>query len=84
MIKLIKEFIAFKKLTRAVWKIQLTDIEKTDIQNFNREIIKKIWDNVLNNLYVDIVNDELSKDYVMGAKHWIAMYGSIFRKYFKN
>ena len=83
MLKIIKEFIAFRKITKAIEQMEFSNWEKVEIEKMNRELIKRIWTNVINSLSNEMINWNLSVEYIRGFKHWASMYTSVFRKYFK-
>lgn len=82
--EIVRDFIAFRKLIKAIKKIELEENEKVSVQNFDRWIIDKIGQQVLANLWNEMINWEITPEYIRGFKHWVWIYLSYFRKYFKN
>ena len=81
MIKLIREFIEYRKALRAFEIIELTENEKTKLSLIEKDTIKRICSLCLNELTREMLNDDVSAEYVRWYRQATISFNSYFRNY---
>lgn len=59
----------------------LTDVEKLKLSAFDRELIEKIYQKTLNKLSTEMLKENLSPEYVRGARFSLKLFKENFREY---
>lgn len=77
----IKEFLIFKQFLKYLSQIDLTEAEKIKLEAADKDIYKKIISKMWENLARELVNDNISPDFVKWYKSAMANFLSYFRKY---
>lgn len=81
MIKIIKEFLEFKRAETVYEKIELTQKDKAILETLDKETLDKILLLTYNNLAKDLLKEKYEREYVLWYKHSIQHIRSYFRKY---
>lgn len=81
MIKIIKEFIAYKKAINIFDSIDLSDNDKIKLESIDKETLDKIISLTYNNLAKEVIKEKLPRDYVLWYRHALNHIRSYFRKY---
>ena len=79
--KIIKDFLEYRKMVNSYQKIELKESEKNMLGAFDKEILLSIMNKTLENLSREMLSNNLSEEYVRGYKHWISHFITYFKKY---
>lgn len=81
MIKLIKEFLLFKRALKYYQMIDLDENDKVKLEAFDKKVLKTLKSKSYQNIVREVLNDGVSRDYALWYKNWIEHFISYFRKY---
>lgn len=81
--KLIKEFIEYRKLLKHYQKIDFADRHKVIMEAFDVDLLTIIANKANENIIKEGLANSLSLDYIMWYKHAVAHFISIFKKFIK-
>lgn len=81
MIKIIKEFLMFRKLMNSFQMIELNDVEKNKLEAFDKDLLRKIIYHSVDNLAKEIIDEWLTTDYIRWYKHWLFHLLNYFKIY---
>lgn len=81
MINIIKEFLLYREMIKSFQKIELQDSEKIKLETFDKDLLKKIINLSLENLYREMLSWDLKEEYVRWYKHWLIHLLTYFKKY---
>ena len=86
MINLYKEIISFllyRKLLKAYQVVELNDIDKIKLEALDKDILDKVYKKAYEHLCREMLENNLSTEYVLWYKHAIAVNNSFYRKFNK-
>lgn len=67
--KIIKDFLEYRKMIQSYQKIELTESNKQMLGAFDKDILLSIMNKTLENLSREMLSNNLSEEYVRGYKH---------------
>ena len=67
--KIIKDFLEYRKMIQSYQKIELTESNKQTLGAFDKDILLSIMNKTLENLSREMLSNNLSEEYVRGYKH---------------
>ena len=75
------EYLIYKRLLKTYQKTDLEDSEKIKLGAFDKDIIKKLFNNWLDNLSNELLNENISREYALWYKQALFHILSYFKTY---
>jgi hypothetical protein len=65
MIKIIKEFLLFRRIYKYHQTRELNEADKVKLESFDKTVLKVLLGKSYNNLVREILNENISRDYFL-------------------
>lgn len=84
IIKIIREFLIFRKLIKETSYIKLDRPAKMKLSTYDKEFERELSDLVLSRILDLHIKDELPRDFILGAQMWNSIRLGMMRDYIKE
>lgn len=81
---IIKEFLIYRKLIKQYQEIELSWTDKNMLEAFDKDVLRKIINSSIKNLSLEMMDENITREYLLWYKQALAHLLSYFKKYNKQ